>query len=128
MEPKLGDHLITSTLLYTHHGIYCGHDRVVHYSGSSSSGTDGKIEVCHLSKFIFDDYKIVQHPTRIYTPEQSIERAFSRLGETRYCLIFNNCEHFVNWCIDGESVSEQVEQVRWGAGLMFELIFPSTRT
>lgn len=36
-------------------------------------------------------------------------RARSRLGECRYDLLSNNCEHFPNWCLRGESRSHQVE-------------------
>lgn len=32
-EPPLGAHLRTSHREYTHHGMYVGHGRVVHYSG-----------------------------------------------------------------------------------------------
>jgi hypothetical protein len=32
----------------------------------------------------------------------------SRVGENRYRLLTNNCEHFCNWCLWGKSYSEQV--------------------
>jgi len=38
-----------------------------------------------------------------------VRRARSRLGERRYHLLRNNCEHFCNWCQLGECRSEQVE-------------------
>jgi hypothetical protein len=37
-----------------------------------------------------------------------IQRAKSRLGETKYDLFFNNCEHFATWCKTGLHDSEQV--------------------
>jgi hypothetical protein len=39
-----------------------------------------------------------------------IDRARSRLGERRYRLLRNNCEHFSEWCIVGEPRSAQVEK------------------
>ncbi|MDE5831871.1 MAG: lecithin retinol acyltransferase family protein [Desulfovibrio sp.] len=44
----------------------------------------------------------------LYTPEETISRARSRLGENRYNLLFNNCEHFAIWCKTGVSESWQV--------------------
>ncbi|KAL3853757.1 hypothetical protein ACJMK2_017271 [Sinanodonta woodiana] len=37
----------------------------------------------------------------------AVERARSRLGEKRYCLTCNNCEHFVTWALTGTPISEQ---------------------
>lgn len=47
----------------------------------------------------------------VYSPEKTIERARSRLGETKYSLALNNCEHFAIWCKTGISESHQVNAV-----------------
>jgi hypothetical protein len=39
----------------------------------------------------------------------TLARALGRLGEQRYNLIFNNCEHFAHWCKTGRHRSAQVE-------------------
>ena len=44
----------------------------------------------------------------LYTPEETVARARSRLGETNYNLFTNNCEHFAIWCKTGVSESMQV--------------------
>ncbi len=44
--------------------------------------------------------------------EQVLRRARSRLGESRYRIFTNNCEHFCAWCLRGESRSLQVESLR----------------
>ncbi len=44
----------------------------------------------------------------LYSPEETIARARSRLGEDRYHLVVNNCEHFAIWCKTGISESHQV--------------------
>ena len=41
-----------------------------------------------------------------------VRRARLRLGENRYHLLTNNCEHFCEWCIRGESRSLQVDELR----------------
>ena len=45
-----------------------------------------------------------------------IMRAESRLGESRFDLMSNNCEHFVAWCKTGISSSDQINSV-WKASL-----------
>jgi hypothetical protein len=37
-----------------------------------------------------------------------VNRAKTRLGEDKYDVQLNNCEHFCTWAITGNSVSEQV--------------------
>jgi hypothetical protein len=44
----------------------------------------------------------------LYSPEETVARARSRLGETNYNLLTNNCEHFAIWCKTGVSESLQV--------------------
>ena len=45
----------------------------------------------------------------------------SRLGEDRYQLWSNNCEHFTSWCLHGVSRSLQVEmhRTRWQRPLVW---------
>ena len=45
----------------------------------------------------------------LYTPEETVRRAESRLGEKNYNIATNNCEHFAIWCKTGNSESTQVE-------------------
>ena len=42
---------------------------------------------------------------------RSCGRARSRLGENRYRFFSNNCEHFSEWCVNGEHRSPQVERL-----------------
>ncbi len=108
--PKIGDHLKSSRGIYTHHGLYVGDGRVIHYSGLSDGMQSGPIEEVSLATFCAGyDYEIVKHENRKYTREQSVNRARSRLGENAYSLTGNNCEHFVNWCIEGDHQSNQVD-------------------
>lgn len=48
---------------------------------------------------------------KIYSPEETVKRARSRLGEKEYNLLLNNCEHFAIWCKTGLSKSYQIEKL-----------------
>lgn len=47
----------------------------------------------------------------LYSPKETVERAKSRLGEDKYNLAFNNCEHFAVWCKTGLKESSQVDEL-----------------
>lgn len=47
----------------------------------------------------------------LYTPAETVERAKTRLGERKYSLGLNNCEHYAIWCKTGLSDSRQVDGV-----------------
>ena len=40
-----------------------------------------------------------------------MRRARSRLGEDRYRLLTNNCEHFCEWCLRDDHRSYQLESL-----------------
>jgi hypothetical protein len=109
----LGAHLVTPRLGYAHHGIYIGNNRVVHYSGLSSVLLlRGPVEEVSLEEFADGRaVAIKSRPVPRYSPLEVVARARSRLGENRYRLTTNNCEHFCEWCLSGESRSEQVERI-----------------
>jgi Lecithin retinol acyltransferase len=110
-EPRLGAHLTTSRRGYTHHGVYVGRGRVVHYSGLSGFWQCGPVEEVSLARFANGrSVQIVDRSESQYAPEEIVRRARSRLGENDYRLLTNNCEHFCNWCSSGVSRSAQVER------------------
>lgn len=111
MDFKIGDHLVSPRMYhsYTHHGLYIGKNEVIHYSGFADGMKRGKIERASIQEFANGhSIRIEKHKNRKYTEEKSIDRAESRLGEDWYNVLFNNCEHFVNWCIEGKHESVQV--------------------
>ena len=108
-EPALGAHLITKRHGYEHQGIYAGSGMVIHDAGFAKSVRRGPIEEVPLEQFADGHAVVVRaRPFRRYTGAQAVLRARSRLGENRYRLLTNNCEHFCAWCLLGESRSEQV--------------------
>jgi hypothetical protein len=103
-------HLVTSRRGYVHHGIYIGSGMVVHYAGLRRLLHSGPVEEVTLSRFSMGRMVgIVEHGDSKYSPQEIVLRARSRLGENKYHVLRNNCEHFCNWCISDCSRSTQVE-------------------
>ena len=111
-EPPRGAHLATMRHGYSHHGVYIGGGRVVHYAGLSGGLWQcGPVEEVSLLRFGHGNaIRVVEHGTPAYSPEEIVRRARSRLGEDDYRLLTNNCEHFCNWCVCGVSRSAQIRQ------------------
>lgn len=90
--------------LYEHHGIDCKDGTVIHYRKPSEIIERTSIATFAQGKKIY----VKQYPT-CYIPDVVVQRAESRLGERKYNLLFNNCEHFATWCKTGVSYSQQVK-------------------
>jgi hypothetical protein len=111
-EPPLGSWLVTPRRGYTHHGIYIGRNQVVHYAGLAHRWRRGPVEVVTVSEFSGGHGVGVRRtPSPNFDGALVAQRALSRIGENRYHILTNNCEHFCAWCVDGLSRSQQVE--RW---------------
>ena len=108
---QIGDHLVTPRAGYTHHGLYLGNQQVIHYSGKSRHD-QGSIQQVTLEEFCDgNSCRVRDYPFRVYGRKESVERAYERLGEASYSILFNNCEQFVAWCIMGFGYSEQLNDV-----------------
>lgn len=107
-----GDHLKVNRYFgaYTHHGIYIGGNKVIHYSGLSvGTNLDGVVELVSLDDFANgSDIDVIYNDFSKYSRAEVVQRAKSRLGEDKYSVTGNNCEHFCNWCSSGDHHSEQV--------------------
>jgi hypothetical protein len=109
-EPKLGDHLVSPRGLYKHHGLYAGRGKVIHYAGLADGLQAGPVTLSPLEDFLSGStYEIREHSNRAFSRRESVARARARLGEDLYNVTFNNCEHFVEWCITGKSKSKQID-------------------
>ena len=91
--------------LFVHHGIDLGDGTVAHY-----------LEGRQILRSNLQDFSLGQPVATVSYPPGScsppgvtLGRALGRLGEQRYNLIFNNCEHFAHWCKTGRHRSAQVE-------------------
>ena len=92
--------------VYEHHGIDCGDNTVIHYRKPSEIIERTSLETFTRGKQIYVRY----YPAGFcFIPDVVVARAESRLGENKYNLLFNNCEHFATWCKTGISDSKQVK-------------------
>ena len=114
-EPALASHLVTARALYSHHGIYVGNRRVIHYAGPSHGLCRGPVEDVSLEYFAHGRGIRVRHDRPRFDRREVVARARSRLGERSYRILTNNCEHFCEWCLNGASRSTQVERLLSGA-------------
>jgi hypothetical protein len=104
-----GTHLVTDRRGYTHHGIYVGDGRVVHYAGLANGFESGPVEEVSLEQFANGERVFASaHSARSFSADEIVARARSRLGENLYDLFRNNCEHFSHWCVTGRRRSWQV--------------------
>ncbi len=109
-EPPLGGHLGTPRFGYLHHGIYVGGGYVVHYSGYAYGLHRGPVEEIELARFTAGrSLWVASNAKSIFDRSEVVRRARSRIGESCYRLLTNNCEHFCEWCLNGEQRSYQVE-------------------
>jgi hypothetical protein len=125
MSPDLpiGTHLTTRRRGYVHHGLYVGQGRVIHYAGLKTLLRRGPVEEVTLDQFSAGrGWQVKAGAAPAYGGWAAVERARTRLGEDRYRIWSNNCEHFVEWCLSGTPRSEQVEQ--WARQLLGGFIGP----
>lgn len=48
---------------------------------------------------------------QLFSPEETVERAYQCIDEKGYNLLDNNCEHFAIWCKTGEKDCIQIEKI-----------------
>ena len=109
-SPNLGAHLVTPWFGFAHHGIYVGNGRVIQYGALMFNLIRKPVEEVSMARFasgraVF----VVQHAECCLGALEVVQRARSRLGEKRYRLFSNNCEHFVEWCLHDVGRSFQAE-------------------
>ncbi len=84
-------------LAFYHHGVYVGNDMVIEYTGRVSE--QKVIRECSLESFARGKrIELDNREDAVYSPIEIVTRAKSRIGETAYCLAYNNCESFATWC------------------------------
>lgn len=110
-EPPLAAHLVTQRAFYTHHGIYVGRGRVIHYAGFAYGLRRGPVEEVSLERFARGRDIRIQCDRSFFDAHAVVARARSRLGERSYRVLSNNCEHFCAWSLRGEYSSWQVDRL-----------------
>lgn len=104
-ELTAGMHVVAHRIGYQHHNIYIGNGEVIAYLREEG------IKVCSWEEFEdTDTVTVFEHDDARFSAAEIVARARSRVGEDDYSLVFNNCEHFANWCITGKAKSYQVRE------------------
>ncbi|MCX5966242.1 MAG: lecithin retinol acyltransferase family protein [Cyanobacteria bacterium] len=91
--------------LFMHHGIDLGDGTVAHYLEGREILRSPRLEFSRGQPITAVPYA----PADCSPAGVTLRRAMGRLGEQRYNLLFNNCEHFAHWCKTGRHRSSQVE-------------------
>ncbi len=119
-----GTHLYCHALGYTHHGLATGQGTVIAHVTEKDSfwrlceiAGDG---ICEVSEAEFADGRAIcvkEHPHARFPGVEAVRRSRKRMrlsklyGNDRYHLLFNNCEAFVTWCLEGLNDSQQVRNL-----------------
>lgn len=132
-----GDHLkVQRPLLYSHHGIYVGDDRVIQFGSGIFDKPNAKIEAVSLKDFEKGGTaEFVRHgkdsPFTGYHPPADepwkiIERAEFLLKlqpKLRYNLIGHNCEIIANMCACGGWTESYQTRTFFGARALMDMAF-----
>ena len=104
-----GDHLIVRRGWYTHHAIDLGDGYVVQYGRGLSDGVTASVHITSGARFSKGRSIEVHSSLTSYDEDEIALRALHCVGEQKYHILWNNCEHFVNWCRTGKRESPQVD-------------------
>ncbi|HIJ58045.1 MAG TPA: lecithin retinol acyltransferase family protein [Deltaproteobacteria bacterium] len=113
-----GDHICVRrrSRFYTHHGIYIGNGKVIHFSGSVREKKDPKVQETDLSGFLKGGILRRRGYRERLPASETINIAREQLSEESYSMIWNNCEHFATYCATGKKKSRQVKRAISGLG------------
>ena len=134
MKLNSGDIVYVKRSGYRHFGIYAGDDCIIHYHKEKNPLLcDGIIAETSMADFMSssDTLYVLNGPgpsaqhdlfewilqrlfngeIQAFSPQETVRRARSKLGEKGYSLLLNNCEHFAFWCKTGIAQSSQVDDI-----------------
>jgi hypothetical protein len=98
----IGDHLVTPQPEGHHHGLFVGHDQVIHCLPSPAGEHSGQLALTSLAEFSQHcTIEVRPHAMRLFSREESLTRVYARLSEGEQGQPFANSEQFVTWCIEG---------------------------
>ncbi|MCE9846726.1 hypothetical protein LZ626_01260 [Aeromonas allosaccharophila] len=98
----IGDHLVTPQPEGHHHGLFVGHNLVIHCLPFTSGEHSGQLALTSLAQFSQHcAIEVTPHAQRLFSREESLTRAYARLNEGAQGQPFASGEQFVTWCIEG---------------------------
>lgn len=130
-----GDIIRVNLGIIHHYGVFVSEDEIIQFGLPpipENRRPQNEVAVLATDIDTFACGKIVEialfdksEKAKAFPPEKIISRAKSRLGETGYNLIHNNCEHFVNECAFGVkycSVEDDARK-RWNNRPILDVYF-----
>ena len=111
-----GDHIYVRRGLHSHHGIYIGEGRVIHFKGAIKEKSRPAVTETGLEEFLRGRrLRRRDHEPRL-PREETVRRARGLLEGRDYSLVRNNCEHLATFCAAGKAKSRQVRRAAAGFG------------
>lgn len=118
--PKPSQIIRTKVKFYYHYGIFISEEEVVQFGLPDDPGKPAdQIKVISTDVYTFLSGGEIEvalpdnsERKKMRLPKEIIKTARQRIGEGGYDILHNNCEHFVNSCVFGESTSAFVDLVR----------------
>lgn len=118
--PDRGRHIFVNSTLhgipFQHHGIDMGDDTVIHLAPEKGArmAIDDKEQNFSVRRDTMKDFlqgkelQVIEHEEAL-PPEICALAAEEALGQSGYCLLDGNCEHFAMLCATGRWESQQIE-------------------
>lgn len=121
-ECRRGDIIRVKLGSVYHYGIFVSDDEVIAFGlppTAENLRRQDEIKVLSTDIETFSCGKLIETAKLSFTekrrsnpPDKIVELSRARLGEGGYSLIHNNCEHFVNEVVFGQSFSRQEQEAR----------------
>lgn len=121
-ECEFGDMIRVRLGSIYHYGVFVSEDEVIAFGLppiEKYKDDPGRLVVIATDIDVFSCGQIVERAIpgrgekkKKISPEKAVETARSRLGETGYDLLRNNCEHFATECVFGERRCSEEEDAR----------------
>ena len=93
---------------FEHHAIVdLDRSEVIHFAKDDGKKCVVKSEPLKKYKEDFGGWRMVS-VVSAENADKVLQRARSKVGKAEYNVVFNNCEHFANWCMEDGSNSVQV--------------------
>ena len=122
-----GDHIYVRRGLHSHHGIYVGQGRVIHFKGEFKEKSNPVVRETGLEEFLRGGtLRREDHKHRL-PPEETVRRARRLLEGKDYSLLRSNCEHMATFCATGKAKSRQVRRAAAGLSATIAGVIVSRR-
>jgi hypothetical protein len=93
---SLGDHIrVKRRIVYYHHGIDIGNDRVIHFTGEPGKKKDASIQETSIEEFLSGRKNEIVQYSECFSPQETvgIAKGIAKkfLRKSKYNLVWNNC-------------------------------------